>query len=438
MKQTARHALLLLAFIATSARGDVLRVTVDGVIHAASDEFVGRALARAEALGADAVLLELRTPGGMDESTRSMVARILRSRVPVIVYVTPSGSRAASAGFFILQAADIAAMAPGTNTGASHPVLLGEKADDVMKTKMVNDAAAFMRSLAQKRRRNVLAAESAVRESKSFTEDEALAQRLIDVVAANVPSLLKAIDGRTIHRWDGTTTRLRVSGRPVQTFEMSLKQRVLSWIMDPNVAFILLSLGVLALWAEFNHPGAIVPGVVGVICLLLGVFALNLLPTRYAAVALLLAAFILFALEAKFATHGILAIGGIACMVFGALFLVDTPIPEMRVSLVTALLVSVPLGVIAVFLMGLVLKSRGHRVTTGTEGMVGEIGIARTAIAPEGKVFVHGEIWNAVANAPVEPGARVRVSAVDGLRLMVEAERELPAQAPAMTTDGSA
>ncbi len=424
MRKMPWSAVLLLSLAAVSASADILRVTVDGVIHGASDEFVGRALDAAAQRGANAVLLELRTPGGLDESTRSMVAKILRSRVPVIVYVSPSGSRAASAGFFILQSADIAAMAPGTNTGASHPVLLGEKADDVMKAKMVNDAAAFMRSIAQKRRRNVAAAESAVRQSKSFTEDEALALKLIDVVAANVPSLLRAVDGRTIHRWDGTTMKLRVAGQPLQTFEMSLKQRVLSWIMDPNVAFILLSLGALALWAEFNHPGAIVPGVVGVICMLLGVFALNLLPTRYAAVALLLAAFVLFALEAKFATHGILAIGGIVCMVFGALFLVDTPIPEMRVSLVTALVVSIPLGVIAVFLAGLVLRSRGHRVTTGTEGMVGEIGVARTPIAPEGKVFVHGEIWNAVSKAPVEEGARVRVSAVKGLCVVVETSED--------------
>jgi membrane-bound serine protease (ClpP class) len=332
----------------------------------------------------------------------------------VIVFVSPSGSRAASAGFFILQSADIAAMAPGTNTGAAHPVLLGEKMDEVMKTKLVNDAAAFMRSIVAKRGRNVIVAESAVRESKSFTEQEALQQKLVDVIAPDFPALMRAVEGRTLHRFNGTTATVHVVGKPVRTYEMTLKQRILAWIMDPNVAFILFSLGALALWAEFNHPGAVIPGVVGLVSILLAAFALNLLPVRFAAVALLLGAFVLFALEAKFATHGVLGIGGIICMVFGALFLVDGPIPEMRVSLLTALAVSIPIGVISVFLMTLVLKARKHRVETGSEGMIGEIGVARG----DGKVFVHGELWNTVG--PVQPGTRVRVRAVDGLRLVVE------------------
>ena len=346
--------------------------------------------------------------------------KIIRSPVPVLVWVGPSGSRAASAGFFILLSADVAAMAPGTNTGAAHPVMFGEKVDDIMKMKMQNDAAAFMRSLAQRRGRNVQAAESGVRESKSFTEDEALALKLIDVVASDVPSLLRWADGRTVKRFDGSTTVLHVAGRPVVEYEMSLKQRLLSWIMDPNVAFILMSLGMLALWAEFNHPGAILPGVVGLIAILLAVFALNLLPTRYAAIALILAAFLFFALEAKYTSYGVLGAGGVLCMIFGALLLVDGPIPEMRVHLITALVVSVPLGLITVFLMTLVLRAYRHRVVTGVEAMVGEIGVARTALEPDGKVFVHGEIWNATSPAPVEAGARVRVRAVSGLRVEVE------------------
>jgi len=285
---------------------------------------------------------------------------------------------------------------------------------------MQNDAAAFIRTLAQRRGRNVAAAESGVREAKSFTEDEALAMKLIDVVAADVPSLLKWADGKTVKRFNGTTTVLRTANQPITDYEMSLKQRLLSWIMDPNVAFILMSLGMLALWAEFNHPGAILPGVVGLIAILLAVFALNLLPTRYAALVLILAAFALFALEAKFASYGILGIGGVICMIFGALLLVDGPIPEMRVHLVTALVVSVPLGAIAVFLMTLVLKAHKNRVTTGTEAMIGEIGVARTMLQPEGKVFVHGELWNAVAPSQVAEGARVRVTRVDGLTLSVE------------------
>ena len=411
---TKRTLAAVLILIAGTASADVLRLRVEGPIHPITDEFIGRALDLAAREKDQAVVIELRTPGGLDDSTRAIVEKMLRSPVPVIVYVSPSGSRAASAGFFILQAADIAAMAPGTNTGAAHPVLLGEKMDDVMKTKLENDAAAFMRSIVAKRGRNVAVAESAVRESKSFTEQEALQQRLVDFIAPDFPSLMRAVEGRTLHRFNGTSAVLHVAGKPVRTYEMTLKQRILAWIMDPNVAFILFSLGTLALWAEFNHPGAVIPGVVGVVSILLAVFALNLLPVRFAAMGLLLGAFVLFALEAKFSTHGVLGIGGIICMVFGALFLVDGPIPEMRVNLFTALAVSIPIGVISIFLMTLVLKARKHRVETGSEGMIGEIGVARA----DGKVFVHGELWNAVG--PVEAGKRVRVRAVDGLRLVVE------------------
>lgn len=412
---------LLLTLCTLPLHATVYRVVVDDMIHPISDEVVGRALDEAAAKKASVVILELRTPGGLETSMRGIVEKIIRSKVPVIVWVGPSGARAASAGFFILEAADVAAMAPGTNTGAAHPVLLGEKLDDIMKMKMQNDAAAFIRTLAQRRGRNVAAAESGVREAKSFTEDEALALKLIEVVAPNIESLLKWADGRTVKRFDGTTIVLRTANQPVTNYEMSLKQRLLSWIMDPNVAFILMSLGMMALYAEFNHPGAILPGVVGLIAILLAVFALNLLPTRYAALVLILAAFALFALEAKFTSYGILGIGGVICMVFGALLLVDGPIPEMRVHLLTALAVSIPFGAITVFLMTLVVRAHKNRVTTGTEAMVGEIGVARTAVGPEGKVFVRGELWNATTNGEIAQGARVRVRAVEGLRVVVEA-----------------
>jgi membrane-bound serine protease (ClpP class) len=406
--------------LAANARAAVLQIVVDDMIHPISDEFIGRALAEAQRTHADALLIELQTPGGLIESTRSIVEKIMTSKVPVIVYVAPAGSRAASAGFFIVEAADVAAMAPGTNTGAAHPVIMGEKMDPIMKTKLENDAAAFMRTVAAKRGRNVAVAESAVRESKSFTEQEALQQKLIDVIAADVPSLLRAVDGRTLRRYDGTSAVLRVAGKPVEKYEMTLKERILSTLMDPNIAFLLFALGGLAIFAELNHPGAVLPGVVGTISILLALFALNLLPTRYAALALLLAAFALFALEAKFATHGVLGIGGIICMIFGALFLVDGPIPEMRVKFVTAAVVSIPIGLIAIFLMTLVLRARRNRVVTGQEGMIGEIGVARTPLGPDGKVFVHGELWNAVARKPVVEGMRVRVAGVEGLHLLVE------------------
>lgn len=416
--KTAALALLLL--FAAVAQGDVLHVVVDDIIHPVSDEFIGRALDQAKVKKAAAVIIELRTPGGLETSMRKIVENIIKSPVPVIIWVGPSGSRAASAGFFILEAADVASMAPGTNTGAAHPVIFGEKLDDVMKMKMQEDAAALIRSLAHRRGRNVAAAESGVRQAKSFTEDEALAQKLIEVVAADIPSLLRWADGKPVKRFNGTTEVLKVAGQPLTKFEMTLKQRVLSWIMDPNVAFLLFSLGMLGIWAEFNHPGAILPGVVGLIAILLAVIALNLLPTSYSAFALIVAAFILFALEAKFTSYGVLGAGGVICMIVGAMLLVDGPIPEMRVKLLTAMVVSVPIGVIAVFLMSLVLRAHKNKVATGTEAMIGQVGVARTAVEADGKVFLRGELWNASARTSIAEGSRVRVREVEGLRVHVE------------------
>jgi len=412
--------LLAALLLASTTQAAVVRVEVDDVIHPISAEFIGRGIDEGAKTHAELVIIELRTPGGLADSMRTIVQKILKSSVPVAVYVSPSGSRAASAGFFILEAADIAAMAPGTNTGAAHPVILGEKMDDVMKMKLENDAAALMRSVVQKRQRNVAVAESAVRESKSFSDQEALAQKLIDVIAPDIPSLLRALEGRNITRFDGTHVVLHTAGKPVVTYEMSLKEKILGAILNPNMVFFLLVIGGLALFAEFNHPGAVVPGVVGLICILLAAFALEILPTRFAALALLIAAFALFALEAKFVSHGVLGIGGVICMILGGLLLIDGPIPEMRVRLATTLAVSIPIGFITVFLMSLVLRARKTPVTTGQEGMVGEIGVARTALEPEGKVFVHGELWNAVAKTTVMEGARVRVKSVDGLHVMVE------------------
>jgi membrane-bound serine protease (ClpP class) len=415
--------LLVAAFLLAPAlaRADVLKIVVHDTIHPISDEFIGRALDQAAREHDEAVLIELSTPGGLVDSTRSIVQKILASPVPVIVYVAPSGGRAASAGFFILESADVAAMAPGTNTGAAHPVVFGgEKMDQVMKEKMENDAAAFMRSFVSKRGRNVELAESAVRQSKSFTDQEALKEHLIDVIAPNVPDLLKQLDGRKVTRFNGSTTVLHLANQRVETLDMSLKQRILDFIMDPNVAFILFAIGMLALCVEFNHPGVILPGVVGFIFILLAIFAFNILPTRYAALILIVAAFVMFILDAKFATHGVLTVGGIALMILGALLLVDAPIPEMRVRLVTALAVSVPIGLITVFLVGLVIKARRSKVVTGQQGLIGEIGVAHSALQPAGKVFVHGELWDAVSSVNVAPGARVLVKRVDGLRLEVE------------------
>jgi membrane-bound serine protease (ClpP class) len=292
--------------------------------------------------------------------------------------------------------------------------------DPILKDKMENDAAAFMRSFVSKRGRNVEVAESAVRQSKSFTEQEALSQKLIDYVASDEQDLFKQMEGSTVTRFNGSTVTMHLVGKPVRTYEMSLKQRILAALMDPNMAFIILVIGVLALYVEFNHPGAVLPGVVGLICILLAIFALNILPTRYAALALIVAAFALFALEAKFQSHGVLGVGGVVAMIIGALLLVDGPIPEMRVRLLTALAVSLPFGAITVFLMRLAFKAHQRKVVTGEEGLVGEIGVARTPLHPEGKVFVHGELWDAVSSARVAVGDRVQVRSVDGLLLTVE------------------
>ena len=413
--------LISVIFLSVFATADVLKLVVDDTIHPVTAERIQRALDQAAAHKDDAVLIELNTPGGLLESTREIIQRILASPVPVIIYVTPSGSRAASAGFFLLESADVAAMSPGTNTGAAHPVTIGGgQMDSVMKEKIENDTAALMRSITSKRGRNVDIAESTVRQSKSFTDSEALSQKLIDYVAPNEHDLFRQIASKPIKRFDGQTVTLSLIGKPVRVLEETLKERILAYIMDPNVAFILLAIGALALYAEFNHPGAVVPGTVGVVFILLAIFALNLLPTRFAAVVLILASFVLFALEAKFATHGVLAIGGITTLVIGGLLLVDAPIPEMRVKLATALAVSIPLGVITVFLMTIALRARANKVVTGAEGLVGEVAVAQTALAPAGKVFVHGEIWDAVASENVSPGGKTVVQKVDGLELRVK------------------
>jgi membrane-bound serine protease (ClpP class) len=413
----------LLALLATSvaSANSIVKIRIDDTIQPITAEYIDRAIEHARQTNADAVLIELSTPGGLLDSTRTIIQTILASPVPVIIYVAPSGARAASAGFFILEAADVAAMAPGTNTGAAHPVTLtGEKMDDTMKAKVENDSAAFMRSYVGPRGRNVQLAEAAVRESKSWTDQEALQQHLIDMVARDQSDLLRQIDGRTIKRFDGKTVKLHLASDSIDELPMTLKQRILDFLLDPNIAFLVLAVGALALYAEFNHPGAIVPGVVGVVFILLALFALNLLPTRYASFTLIIAAFVLFALEAKFATHGVLGLGGIALLTIGGLLLVDGPIPQMRVQLWTALGVSVPLGAITVFLMTIALRARRSKVVTGLQGMIGAVGEARTDIDPEGKVFVQGELWNAHARSRVGLGDHVVVRKVEGLDLEVE------------------
>ena len=411
---------LLITILASSSSAEVLRVVVGDAIQPVTAEYIGRALETAAANHDEAVVIELNTPGGLVDSTRDIIEKLSSSSVPVIVYITPTGARAGSAGIFILEAADIAAMAPGTNAGAAHPVTLFGKPNETMMKKIENDAAALMRSVAGNHGRNVELAESAVRESKSFTEQEALDKKLIEYIAPNEQDLFRQISGKSFKRFNGATVTLQLAGQPIRDYGMTLKERVLNYLMDPNVAFILLAIGALALYMEFNHPGAVIPGTVGVVFLMLAAFALNLLPIRYAALVLILGSFVLFALEAKFATHGVLTTGGIALLAIGGLLLVDAPIPEMRVRLATTLAVSIPLGIITAFLMSIAVRARRNKVVTGQQGLVGEIGIAETTLSPGGKVFIHGELWDAVSALNIAAGERVIVRQVDGLTLRVD------------------
>lgn len=413
--------LLAIALLQPSSSAEVLKIVVNDTIQPITAEYISRAIDQAHRRNDQALLIELNTPGGLVDSTRDIIEKITTSAVPVILYVAPSGSRAGSAGFFILESADVAAMAPGTNAGAAHPVVIGGgKLDDVMKEKLENDAAALMRSVAAKRGRNVEVAESTVRSSKSFTEQEALSQHLIDYIAASEQDLFRQMESKNFRRFSGQDVTLKLVGQTVVPFDMTVKEHIMAYLMNPNIAFLLLAIGALSLYIEFNHPGAVVPGTVGVVFILLAIFALNLLPTRFAALVLILAAFALFTLEAKFSTHGVLTIGGIALLTLGGLLLVDSPIPEMRVHLWTALAISIPLGFITAFLMTIALKARRNKVVTGTQGLIGETGVAQTALTPQGKVFVHGELWDALSSTNLPPGQLVTVRNVDGLTLQVE------------------
>lgn len=411
---------LALAAQAAWASPKAVAVDVDSVIHPITTEIVGNAIDQAKREGASVVILRLNTPGGLMDAMRETIEKIVASPVPVVTYVEPSGGRAASAGFFLLESGDVAAMAPGTNTGAAHPVAMGGEMDAVMKQKVENDAAASLRSICSKRGRNATLAESAVRESKSFTEKEALDQHLIDLIAANESELLTALDGRTITRFDGSKVTLHVTGATVSVYQPTLRERIIAAIADPNIALVLLVIGALGIYVEFSSPGLIAPGVLGAILVLLGLSALSVLPINWLGAALLILALTLFVLEAKFASHGILGLGGAIAMVLGAVMLVNGPIPEMRVHWSTALGLALPFSAITVMLLSLVVRARRHKVTTGVEGMIGITGAAFTELAPEGKVFVHGEYWDAVAKSPVPAGTRVRVTAIDKLKLTVE------------------
>jgi membrane-bound serine protease (ClpP class) len=406
---------------ATAPAPKVVQIDLADVVHPVSAGYVKDGLNHAREIGARAVILRLDTPGGLVDSMREIVEGVLSSPVPVITWVGPNGARAASAGFFILLAGDVAVMAPGTNSGAAHPVTsTGQKIEDVMEKKVVSDASAYIRSYTAKRGRNAEFAESGVTESKSFTAEEALKDNLIDAVISDVNGIIERFDGKEIRRIDDRRETLHLHGATVELFEMNPRQRILSRVLDPNLALILALAGLLGLYVEVTHPGMVLPGIIGGISLILALFAFNMLPVNWAGAALILLAIVLFVLEATVTSHGILALGGIVAMIAGGLMLVEGPIPQLRIRFSTTLAVALPLALITVVLVRLVYLSHRRKSVTGEQGMVGEEGMAKTNIHSDGKVLVHGEYWNASSDRPIPAGARVRVVRVQGLKIEVE------------------
>lgn len=415
--------LLLVAWLGcTAARADaplVDMMVLDDTIQPVSAGELDRAIAQANADGAAALLVELNTPGGMVDSMRAMAGAILSSKTPVIVFVGPAGARAGSAGFFLLEAADVAAMAPGTNAGAAHVVFEFGKPDETMTQKVENDAEAFLRSFVVRRNRNVDAALAALQSSHAYTAEEAQTQHLIDVIASTDGELLRLLDGRTISRLDGSKQTLNLKAARVVVLRPTLREDLLGWLVNPNVALLLLVGGALLIYLEFNTPGTIVPGALGTLMVLLAVFGLDLLPIRYTAVMLLVAAMVLMVLEAKIGGHGALAIGGVVCLMLGTLTLVAAPIPEMAVNPWIAIALSAAFGGITVFLVRLAVRARHMKTRLGIDAMVGHRASAMEALTPEGHVLVEGEIWRAIADQPVPAGTEMRVVGHDEYLLRV-------------------
>ncbi len=422
-----------LAWVSLGAKpvwSQIIHVTLDDeIIHPITAEYISSAIDYANRQGAQAVLISLSTPGGLESSMREIIQKIAASKVPVIVYVSPSGARAASAGFFILMSADLAVMAPGTNTGSAHPVAINPLSggtiplDETMKKKIEEDSAAYVRSLVEKRGRNIVLAGEAVVQAKSYSDSEALAAHLIDGVCGSIGDIVEQFDGKTIRRFNGTTQVVHLKGQPILEFDMTMRERFLDRVLNPNIALVLGAIGVIGLYAEFSHPGLIFPGVGGAIALVLALFAFHLLPINYVGVILILLALVLFVLEAKITSHGILAIGGILSGVIGSIILVEAPIPELQIHKSTALSVFLPLAAITIFLLRLVILARRRKAVTGEQGMLGLEGVAFTDIQPTGKVYVRGEYWNATSDEPLAKGCPVVVVGLDGLNLKVRSKK---------------
>jgi membrane-bound serine protease (ClpP class) len=415
--------LLFLGFATAQSAPLVVKLTIHDTIQPISAQYLHRGLNEAAQAHAALVLLSLDTPGGLLDSTRAMVDDIERSPVPVAVFISPTGARAGSAGFFLLEAADFAAMAPGSNAGASHPIIEGRTLDPILKSKLENDASAFLCSITARRGRNPEAAEAAVRDSKSYSDTEALDLRLIDAIVPSDAALIHSLDGKTLHRFDGSSQTLHLTGFTLQPLLPSFRERFLTRLTDPNLAVLLLLAGVFLIYLEFNVPGTVIPGSLGAFFVLLALFGLNLLPVSHTAVALLLAGALLMLVEFKIPSHGILAFTGVVALVFGLATLVDGPIPQQRVDLSVAVATGAGFGAISFLLAWIALRARRGKVLLGPQAMIGKLAIARTDLAPSGQVEVRGELWQATLRDPstvVRGGHTVLVLEVDGLQLLVQ------------------
>jgi len=430
-------ALALCSLSQTSKAADnvsrplVLELKLDGEVEPILANYIDEGLADASRRHATLVLITMDTPGGLSDSMTDMIHHILDSPVPVVVYVSPDGARGASAGFLILLSADIAAMAPGTRTGAATPILMpgwiSMPMDEVLRKKINNDATAFLRSFTGKRGRDTKLAETAITEARAFTAQEALDGHLIDLIASDKDELLRELNGREITRFNGKKQTLSLQNYTLADFQLSARDRFLARIVDPDMFFLLLLVGALGLYTEFTHPGVVAPGVVGAICMLLALYAMHILPVNFTGILLIFLALALFAMEAKFASHGVLLLGGIVSMILGAMFLVRSPLTPAGVSFGVALSATLPFAFLTVFLMRLVLKSRKWKTATGKEELLGEQGVVTIAVpgGGEGMVRIHGELWRAGSQQGIEVGTKVRVLRVNGLRLEVE---PLPAE----------
>ena len=404
----------------------VLVIQVEGVIAPSAADYIIRAIKQADREMAQALVIELDTPGGLDLSMRSIIKAMLAAERPIVVYVSPGGARAASAGAFITMAAHVAAMAPGTNIGAAHPVNMGGQMDKEMSTKVTNDAAAYIRTIAEQRGRNIQWAEDAVRKSVSATEKEALTLKIIDLVADKLDDLLVALDGREVTTAHGKVM-LQTKGIEVTRIEMGLRDKVLKVISDPTIAYMLLMLGLAGLYFELSTPGAILPGALGGIFLILAFYGFQTLPINYAGLLLILLAIILFIAEVKVVSHGMLAVGGITAMILGSTMLIRSPEPFLRISLIAILGTTAVTAAFFSFIVIMALRAQRQKTTTGVEGLIGQIGTVRTSLTPEGSVLVGGELWSAHCEDGAEPGDKVRILAVKGLMLFVSQENEVVA-----------